>query len=72
MVGFDGLLHQPLVDNTSQANNHNAAVSDDMFNEIRAKLGKYEGRPSELVYVCDINTFWILDITTAGGTGSSV
>ena len=56
-MGFDGLLHQPLVDNTSQANNHNAAVSDDMFNEIRAKLGKYEGRPSELVYVCDINTF---------------
>jgi len=39
-VGFDGLLHQPLLDNTSQANNHNAAVSDDMFNEIRAKLGK--------------------------------
>lgn len=45
------------MDNTSQANNHNAAVSDDMFNEIRAKLGKFGVRPSELVYVCDINTF---------------
>ncbi len=57
LVGFDGLLHLPLVDNTSQANDHNAAVSDDMFNEVRAKLGKYGVRPSELVYVCDINTF---------------
>jgi hypothetical protein len=57
LVGFDGLLHLPLVDNTSQVNDHNAAVSDDMFNEVRAKLGKYGVRPSELVYVCDINTF---------------
>ena len=39
LVGFDGLLHLPLVDNTSQVNDHNAAVSDDMFNEVRAKLG---------------------------------
>jgi len=57
LVGFDGRLQQPLVDNTSQANNHNAAVSDVMFNEIRAKLGKFGVRPSELVCVCDINTF---------------
>ena len=56
LVGFDGLLHLPLVDNTTQANNHNAAVADDMFNEVRAKLGKYGVRPSELVYICDINT----------------
>ena len=36
---------------------HNAAVSDDMFNEIRGKLGKYGVRPSEVVYVTDINTY---------------
>ena len=57
LLGFDGLLHLPLVDNTSQANNHNAAVSDDMFNEVRAKLGKYGVRPSEVVYITDVNTF---------------
>ncbi len=57
LLGFDGLLHLPLVDNTSQANNHNAAVSDDMFNEVRSKLGKYGVRPSEVVYITDVNTF---------------
>ena len=57
LVGFDGLLHLPLVDNAAMANNHNAAVSADMFNEIRGKLGKYGVRPSELAYVTDVNTF---------------
>ena len=57
LLRFDGILHLPLVDNTAQANNHGAAVSDDMFNEARAKLGKYGVRPSEVVYICDINTY---------------
>jgi hypothetical protein len=57
LLGFDGLVHLPLVDNTSQATDHNAAVSDDMFNEVRSKLGKYGVRPSETVYVTDVNTF---------------
>ena len=57
LLGFDGLLHLPLVDNTSQAINHNAAVSDDMYNEVRGKLGKHGVRPSELAYVMDVNTY---------------
>ena len=57
LMGFDGLIKLPLSDNTSQSNDHAAAVSDDMFNEIRAKLGKYGVRPSEMAYVTDINTF---------------
>ncbi len=57
LIGFDGLIKLPLVTNTSQANNHAAAVSDDMFNEIRLKLGKYGVRPSECVFVTDINTY---------------
>ena len=57
LLGYDGLIHLPLIDNTSQAVNHNAAVSDDMFNEIRSKLGKYGARPSELVWIMDVNTF---------------
>ncbi len=57
LLGFDGLLHLPLMDNTAQANNHSAPVSDDMFNEIRGKLGKYGVRPSELAYIMDVNTY---------------
>jgi hypothetical protein len=57
LLGFDGLMHLPLVDNTSQSVDHNAAVSDDMFNEVRTKLGRYGVRPSETVYVTDVNTF---------------
>ena len=57
LLGYDGILHLPLVDNRTQANNHNAAVSDDMFNELRAKLGKYGARPSQLAWVMDVNTF---------------
>ena len=57
LLGYDGILHLPLVDNTAQGNDHNAAVSDDMFNELRAKLGKYGARPSQLAWVMDVNTF---------------
>ena len=57
LIGYDGLIHLPLIDNTSQGNDHGAAVSDDMFNEIRAKLGKYGARPSQLAWVLDVNTF---------------
>ena len=57
LLGYDGILHLPLVDNTTQANNHNDKVSDDMFNELRAKLGKYGARPSQLAWVMDVNTF---------------
>ena len=57
LVGFDGLVHLPLVDNTAMRNDHSAAVSADMFNELRRKLGKYGLRPSELAFVTDVNTF---------------
>ena len=57
LLGYDGLLHLPLVDNTAMSNNHNAAVSDDMFNEIRAKMGRYGARPSELAWIMDVNTY---------------
>ena len=57
LLGYDGIIHLPLVDNTGQRNNHGAAASDDMFNEIRTKLGRYGARPSQLVWVMDVNTF---------------
>ena len=57
LIGYDGLIHLPLVDNTAMSNDHGAAVSDDMFNEIRAKMGRYGVRPSELAWIMDVNTF---------------
>ena len=57
LIGYDGIIHLPLVDNTGQANDHAADVSDDMFNELRAKLGKYGVRPSQLAWIMDVNTF---------------
>jgi len=57
LVGFDGLLHLPLVDNTDQGNDHGAAPSADMFNEARGLLGKYGVRPSELAYIADVGTY---------------
>ena len=57
LVGFDGLLHLPLVDNTAQGNDHSAAPSADMFNEARGLLGKYGVRPSELAYIADVGTY---------------
>ncbi len=57
LIGFDGLTHLPLVDNTAMRNNHNAAASIDMFNELRRKTGKYGLRPSELAFITDVNTY---------------
>ena len=57
LLGFDGLLHLPLVDNATQGNNHGAAPSADMFNEARGLLGKYGVRPSELAYIADVGTY---------------
>ncbi len=57
LLGYDGLIHLPLVENTEMSNDHNADASVDMFNEIRAKMGRYGVRPSELAWVMDVNTF---------------
>jgi HK97 family phage major capsid protein len=57
LIGFDGLIHLPIVDNTAQATDHNAAVNDDMFNQLRLKLAKYAVRPQDCAFITDINTF---------------
>ncbi len=57
LLGYDGIIHLPLVDNTDMANNHKSGVSDGMFNAIRAKMGRYGARPSELAWIMDVNTF---------------
>ena len=57
LLGYDGLIHLPLVDNTNVAIDHNGAASDDLFNKVRAKMGRYGARPSELAWIMDVNTF---------------
>ena len=57
LVGFDGLLHLPLVDNTSQANNLNGAVTSSAYNKLLKLLGKYGVRSNESVFITDPNTF---------------
>ena len=57
LVGFDGLLHLPLVDNTSQANNLNGSVTAGAFNASLKLLGKYGVRNNESVFITDVNTF---------------
>ena len=57
LLGFDGLLHLPLVDNATQSNSHAAAPDAAMYNEVRGLLGKYGVRPSDLAYVTDVSAY---------------
>ncbi len=57
LVGFDGLLHLPLVDNTSQAINLDGAVTSSAYNKLLKLLGKYGVRSNESVFITDPNTF---------------
>ncbi|MBT4126605.1 MAG: phage major capsid protein [Chloroflexi bacterium] len=57
LVGFDGLLHLPLVDNTSQANNLNGSVTAASYNQALKMLGKYGVRNNESVFITDVNTY---------------
>ena len=57
LLGFDGLLHLPLVGNATQGNSHGADPDAAMYNEVRGMLGKYGVRPSELAYVTDVSTY---------------
>lgn len=57
LVGFDGLLHLPLVDNTSQANNLNGSVTAASYNQALKLLGKYGVRNNEAVFITDLNTY---------------
>ncbi len=57
LVGFDGLLHLPLIDNTSQANNLNGSVTAATYNQALKLLGKYGVRNNEAVFITDVNTY---------------
>ncbi len=57
LLGFDGLLHLPLVDNAAMRNDFNARPTVDMCNQLRRMLGRYGVRPSELAFITDVGTY---------------
>jgi len=57
LLGFNGLRHLPLITATGRRNDHNAAVDEDMFNELRRLTKKYGVRPSENAFITDISTY---------------
>lgn len=56
LLGFDGLIHLPLIDNTAQRFDANTVVLADNFNRILARLAKYatQRREGEVVFVSDV------------------
>lgn len=59
LIGFDGLLHLPLVDNTSQGNSLAGSVTAAAYNQALRLVGKYGVRPTEAVFIVDANTFLV-------------
>ncbi len=57
LIGFDGLLHLPLVDNASQSIAHSDSISTGLYLDLLKKLGKYGVSASDTVYVTDTATF---------------
>jgi hypothetical protein len=58
LIGFDGLIHLPLVDNTTLTRNQNAASDIAMFVGVMGLTGKYwvARRRGEVVWIIDPRT----------------
>lgn len=58
LLGFDGLIHLPLVDYTAMSEDKAGAVDADIYNKILSTMGKYAvpRRRGEVVYISDVNT----------------
>ena len=57
LVGFDGLLHLPLVDNPSQSKSVDGEISALVYLDLLKSLGKYGITATESAFVTDISTF---------------
>lgn len=58
LLGFDGLIHLPLVDNTSQGFDLNAAPTAAAYNRVLVKMGKYAApsRRGDVAFITDVTT----------------
>lgn len=57
LVGFDGLLHLPLVDNTGQSTSLGTAMTADAYLGLLKQLGKYGVNARDTVFITDVATF---------------
>ncbi len=57
LVGFNGLMHLPLVENSSQKTSINKAVSSSTYLNLLKKMGKYGVGTSDAVFITDTSTF---------------
>ena len=67
LLGFDGLVHLPLITNTGQAIDRNGAVTAaDVYNAAMRRIGKYAAAQvqGDAFFICDVNT-WIASLTIA-------
>ena len=57
LLGFDGLVHLPYVDNTGQRTRQQSALANTSYNNALVKLGKYAapGRRGDVVFIAPIN-----------------
>ena len=79
LLGWDGLRHISLVDNTGQGIAHGAVVSADAYNNVLLRMGKYAvpRRAGEVVFITDpqtrIASLAIAELeTTDSGMGSTL
>lgn len=58
LLGFDGLIHLPIIDNTAQRTAHSSTITAGLFNKNLRLLGKYAApaRRGDVVHLSDVNT----------------
>jgi HK97 family phage major capsid protein len=73
-AGQDGIRHQVITDNSTQLVNMAGALTDAGIISGLALMGKYAVDPRQLLYVCDVNTYFkgFLDASTSGAPGTFV
>ena len=57
LIGFDGLLHLPLVDNSGQSKAVGGGITAAAYLDLLKKLGKYGVNARDTVFITDVATF---------------
>ena len=57
LIGFDGLLHLPLVDNTGQSKSLAGEITAAAYLDLLKQLGKYGVNARDTVFITDVATF---------------
>ncbi len=57
LIGFDGLIHLPLIDNSAQGISQADSIAAKAYLDLLKKLGKYGLNQSETVFITDFATF---------------